>query len=134
MRKVLLTRAATPVVLAAFIAAAVASAYAFTAREQRDGALREAEAAQWEYAVIGSVTEMGRGATPRDIKFRGVAALCYARENGCQQFQVEGSDRAEALARAMAKLGQEGWEMVGESPFPVGVGSTGGLYFKRRKK
>jgi hypothetical protein len=40
-----------------------------------------------------------------------------------------------ALAKAISKLGNDGWEMVGEGTlFPADSGDQKVLYFKRRKQ
>lgn len=132
MRKSVFARGAASVALAIFMSVATVSAYAGTTRPQKAVATGRAGSPGWEYAIISRVSEISRGDTPPNVKFKGVATLCYVRESGCRELQIEGSDRVEALARAMARLGREGWEMVGESPFPVGPGNEGALFFKRR--
>ncbi len=134
MRKSIVTGAAAAIALAVLMGAATVSAYAVTARPQRGAAQRRGVGLRWEYAIISRVTESGVGAPP-DVRYRGVATLCYVRVGGCQELRIEGSGRVEALARAIARLGSEGWEMVGESPFPLERGmSEGALFFKRRSR
>lgn len=94
---------------------------------------RTAEWPKWEYAVITDVMEIGRGDAASNIKFMGVAELCYYQESGCQKLKIEGENKVAALAKAVAKLGDDGWEMVGESPFQLYSGDHGALMFKRRK-
>ncbi len=123
------------VVLAVFISAAAMSTRSTAmTQDQKNEEVRKTMSSQWEYAVISNITELGRGHNSSDMKFMGIAELCYVRESGCQALNIEGSDRVTALAKTMARLGNEGWEMVGESPFPFNNGNQGALFFKRPKK
>jgi hypothetical protein len=63
-----------------------------------------------------------------------VAELCYFQGTRCREDRIEGSDNKEALSRAIGKLGEDGWEMVGESLFPPGGQDYKALYFKRLKR
>jgi hypothetical protein len=89
--------------------------------------------ARWDYLAISDVSEVGRG-NPPALKFSGVAELCYFGEAGCRKVKIEGGDKAAALSKVVSQLGNEGWEMVGDGPFPVGsVEVKSALFFKRRK-
>jgi hypothetical protein len=99
-----------------------------TAAEARAGAQRE-DGRRWEYCAVTKAQFVGsnRG---------GVYWIGYFRGAGVQTETVEVGPTGNALAKAVAKLGEEGWEMVGEGPLEVRVGIPGGtptaLFFKRR--
>jgi hypothetical protein len=112
----------------------------------------------WEYCAILGTQSDGFGV--RKEKYTSVATICYFRSSGCRREEVtfeliyatflkQGADpnqyvntsaarmRAEesALSKAITKLGDDGWEMVGENriDFSSGVESNNrAIYFKRR--
>ena len=92
------------------------------------GSQRE-DARRWEYCAVTKAQFVGsnRG---------GAYWIGYFRGAGVQTETVEVGPSGNALAKAVAKLGEEGWEMVGEGPLEVRVGVPGGtptaLFFKRR--
>lgn len=122
-----------PVLLTVLTAIAAAAASHAGAQSHKIDGARGSEVIRWEYAAISNVREIGRGAATPNIRFTGEAELCYFQESGCKKLNIEGVSKVEALAKAMARLGEEGWELVGESPFPLNVGSQGALFFKRPK-
>ncbi len=90
---------------------------------------------QWEYAAITAVYLAPN--TETQAIFNGAANICYLQANGCrneevrgelvynkflQDFRLENSERSKAaglnqakdvaFAKAVAKLGAEGWEMT----------------------
>lgn len=79
---------------------------------------------RWEYCAITR-------AIHAPTIMRGTYAITYFR--GLQVVSVEesASERG-ALPKAIARLGEEGWELVGDGPIEF-KGGTGGdaLYFKR---
>ncbi len=111
-----------------------------------------------EYCAIVGAHSDGFGI--KKEKYKGVATICYFRSSGCRREEVsfelvyadflkEGADanqfyntyaarmRAEesALSKAITKLGDDGWEMVGENriDFSSAVDTnTRAIYFKRR--
>ncbi len=101
---------------------------------------RDLERSWWEYSVL-SVNEVYGNGTGKTTC---VASICYLRSSGARCEKVEttvdgsldrsaGAARTEALARAIGKLGDEGWEMVGDG---LGLGKEGeikSLYFRRAK-
>ena len=76
---------------------------------------------KWEYCAIYQITQMGGWLTGVGMVYRG-------------SFSVKGVQREEldhdpnALARAIAKLGLEGWEMVGAAVVSEHYHT---IYFKR---
>lgn len=87
-----------------------------------------ADARRWEYCAI---TRAGQAPSLR----RSAYSITYFLPGTARVVDVEESfsDRA-ALPKAIAKLGDEGWELVGEGPLEFKVGTGGeALYFKRRK-
>lgn len=57
------------------------------------------------------------------------AEVCYAAMNGCRREVLSGSNRADAVMAAAAKLGDQGWELIASSESDEGHT----LYFKRLK-
>jgi len=113
----------------------------------------------WEYCAITNSSGTTASSQP-DVMANGMASVCYFQSGGCKRenFTVEfslaefakslnprenpaaimyaASDRAAemALAKAIAKLGSDGWEMVGQGDFRFNVEHTPqAIYFKRRK-
>ena len=83
-------------------------------------------ASQWEYcAVVKSQTP-----TPRLFYW-----IVYFKEDGTPKIEtVEASFNGSSQTKAIAKLGTEGWEMVGEGQLDIRPGSTpAALFFRRRK-
>jgi hypothetical protein len=95
---------------------------------------------KWEYCAITEVSAVGQ-----DGKVTGTARLCYFQHSGCHNelltATVAGSDFAEgkkaALANAVAKLGGDGWELLGEATqfgyYQDNVDPKA-LYFRRQQK
>src|SRR5687767_12852219 len=83
---------------------------------------------KWEYCAVTKAQYVGsiRG---------GLYWISYFRKGNVQVETIEASVHESALAKAVFKLGEEGWEMVGEGPLEVRQGGPGGtptaLYFKR---
>ena len=89
------------------------------------------ESLKWEYCAVTKAQFVGsvRG---------GQYWISYFRKGNVQVETVEASVQESAVAKAVSKLGEEGWEMVGEGPLEVRQGGPPGgtptaLYFKRRK-
>ncbi|HEX8138377.1 MAG TPA: hypothetical protein VF544_12365 [Pyrinomonadaceae bacterium] len=81
---------------------------------------------RWEYCTVSkAVTSPNRG---------GLYWITYFREGGIQQVEVEeqATERG-GPAKAIAKLGEEGWEMVGQGPLEIRQGGLNAIYFKRPK-
>jgi len=95
---------------------------------------RPAEAARppvvrrrWEYC---SLTRAGNvGAT------RGSYWISYFNEGGVQVSVVEEQVTEQSgPAKAIARLGDDGWEMVGQGPLEIRQGALPAIYFKRLKQ
>lgn len=85
---------------------------------------------RWEYCAVSRAgyTGSSRG---------GTYWVSYFRESGVEIVEIEEkvSDQQGAqISRAMAKLGEEGWEMVGQAELPVKTGRFEAIYFKRQKQ
>ena len=83
---------------------------------------------KWEYCAITRASQSPSIA-------RGVYAISYFRPAGVQVVSVdESASERGALPKAIARLGEDGWELVGEGPleFRANIGGEA-LYFKRRR-
>jgi hypothetical protein len=84
---------------------------------------------KWEYCALSKAAYAGsaRG---------GIYWISYFHETGVQVVEVQASvteGNGAAMAKAISKLGSEGWEMVAPGPLEVNQVSTTALYFKRPK-
>ncbi len=124
------------IVIATF-AGAMISSQIFTARlveAQQVGEAKRANAPQWEYCAL---IRGGEDYRESFGKITTTVKVVYFRSSGNQEEKVQAeadknalqNARDEAQAKAMAKLGSEGWEMVG----PGAEFRADALYFKRPK-
>ncbi|HEX8722782.1 MAG TPA: hypothetical protein VF736_19345 [Pyrinomonadaceae bacterium] len=87
---------------------------------------------QWEYCAVVK----GQAGTPRLFYW-----ITYFRGEGVKTETVEAALGGNSFAKAVAKLGEDGWEMVGEGPLDFRAdprpGAPGGgvtaFFFKRRQ-
>ena len=82
----------------------------------------------WEYCTLTKASYVGsnRG---------GVYWISYFRDSGVQVIDVEDAAlEKNGPAKAIAKLGAEGWEMVGQGPLEIRQSTINALYFKRPKQ
>lgn len=113
---------------------------------------------RWEYcAILNSAP--ANIVTGRESTATGVASICYLQNTGCRMEDVKfdldlaGFRKSlppadgdgylsyaarekvtqAALSRAIAKLGEDGWEMVGQSVKFADETNPRAIYFKRRK-
>ena len=94
---------------------------------------RAPRASEWEYCAVVK-------AQSGDLR-RQVYWISYFNGEGVKPEPVEASLGGNSFAKAVAKLGDEGWEMVAEGPlevFPVvrpgpTTGAPTAIFFKRRK-
>jgi hypothetical protein len=117
---------------------------------------------RWEYCAI--ISAQSKWPRENKEKYTGVATICYFRSSGCRREEVvfeltysdflkegeatvkqgESYNRAygaparateSALSKAITKLGNDGWEMVGENRIDFSSGAEANnkaIYFKRR--
>lgn len=99
-----------------------------------------AEDARWNYCMINDMNVYGQ-----DDKSVATASICYLQASGCRKAVVEATvekgsfeeARANALAKAVAQLGAEGWELIGEGTqfgLRSDTGDPKAIYFRRRQK
>jgi hypothetical protein len=98
--------------------------------ESPDEQKSEARAgARWEYCAVSRAGYTGstRG---------GVYWISYFKDTGVEVVEVEekaSEQQGASISRAIARLGEDGWEMVGNGELPVKTGRFEALYFKRQK-
>lgn len=81
--------------------------------------------AKWEYcAVVGLRLRIGN----RDMDTSWPSVWHFTKE-GLKKTEIKGDEKTE-LAKAIATLGEEGWEMTGWSLINI---ESGALMFKRQK-
>ncbi len=77
---------------------------------------------KWEYCCIVGVGKLMRNPNPS------FPALWFFRHDGIEIVDIKSKDEGNDIAKVIARLGSEGWEMSG-------TGSTGAdhhtIYFKR---
>ena len=110
-----------------------------TVQAQRGQSERTRKVLAYEYCTINGVSTPLSG-----DKIRAVARICYMRETGIQCQEVEATtvgdlkspgyvfDKVanDAIAKTIAKLGNEGWEMIGKG-LALREDAT---YFRRQKE
>ena len=95
---------------------------------------------RWEYCAITDVTAVG----DTEGKVLGHVNICYFQTSGCHKETLEaavandfGDAKQAALAKATAKLGAEGWELIGEATkfgFYQENVDPKALYFRRKQQ
>ena len=82
---------------------------------------------RWEYCSLSrAAVGVSRG---------GLYSITYFRDGGAQVVEAEElATERYGPAKAIAQLGQEGWEMVGEGPLEMRAGATNAIYFKRLRR
>ena len=83
---------------------------------------------QWEYCALSKAAYVN---TNREGYW-----IIYFRDTGAQVVDVQSQatdGNGASMAKAITRLGAEGWEMVGQGPLDVRLGAANGLYFKRQK-
>jgi hypothetical protein len=82
---------------------------------------------KWEYCAL---TRAAYVASNRG----GLYWISYFRDTGAQVVEVEDTAlERNGPAKAIAKLGDEGWEMITEGPLDIRQGELKAIYFKRPK-
>ncbi|MGB7926498.1 MAG: hypothetical protein WCF57_24885 [Pyrinomonadaceae bacterium] len=99
-----------------------------TAQAQPQSASSRPYAGQkWEYCAL---TKAAYVASNRG----GLFWISYFRDTGVQVVEVEDTAlERNGPAKAIAKLGDEGWEMITEGPLDLRQGELKAIYFRRPK-
>jgi hypothetical protein len=85
---------------------------------------------QWEYCAVVKAQYVG---SPQG----GIYWIAYFKGEGVRTEDVKAGPMGNAFAKAVAKLGEDGWDMVGEGPLEIRQGPGGtptAVFFKRRKE
>lgn len=85
---------------------------------------------QWEYCAVVKAQYIG---SPQG----GIYWIAYFKGEGVRTEDVKAGPTGNAFAKAVAKLGEDGWDMVGEGPLEIRLGPGGtptAVFFKRRKE
>ena len=85
---------------------------------------------QWEYCAVVKAQYVG---SPQG----GIYWIAYFKGEGVRVEDVKVGPQGNAFAKAVAKLGEDGWDMVGEGPLEIRPGPGGtptAVFFKRRKE
>lgn len=85
---------------------------------------------QWEYCAV--VKAQYAGSPQGSIYW-----IAYFKGEGVRTEDVKVGPTGNAFAKAVARLGEEGWDMVGEGPLEIRPGPGGtstAVFFKRRKE
>lgn len=82
---------------------------------------------KWEYCSLS------RAAYPSSTR-GGLYWISYFSDEGVRvvEFEEQATERS-GPAKALAKLGADGWEMVGQGAFEIRQGALNAIYFKRPK-
>lgn len=83
---------------------------------------------QWEYCALSRAAYVNAS--------REGYWIIYFRDTGAQVVDVQSSatdGSGASISKAIAGLGADGWEMVGQGPLEARSGMANALYFKRRK-
>ena len=120
------------VLAAGLIGGAIAGRMNFTVptQAQRADSTAERSAARmrgpdrWEYCSLSkAMVGQSRG---------GLYWITYFRSSGAQVVETEEqATERYGPSKAIAQLGAEGWEMVGEGPLEMRAGGLNAIYFKR---
>ena len=84
---------------------------------------------QWEYCALTKAAYVNAS--------REGYWIVYFRDTGPQVVDVQSSatdGNGASMAKAIARLGAEGWEMVGQGPLEIRQGAVNALYFKRQRQ
>jgi hypothetical protein len=114
------------VLTAAIAGAASSGASLFATASVQARSEERDERGKWEYCAV---TKPQYAGSSRGNQYW----ITYFRSGKVQVVDVEGGVTGNALSNAIFKLGEEGWEMVGEGALEVRTPNNKALYFKRRK-
>jgi hypothetical protein len=118
---------------AALAGHALYGAFAAPRAVEARGATQPRDEAVWEYCAVVKSQAIP---TPRLFYW-----ILYFKDEGMKTETVEATLGGNSYGKAIAKLGMEGWEMVGEGPLDIRPDPRPGapgpapaaLFFKRRK-
>lgn len=102
-------------------------------RPQTPGAKEEAAPPKWEYCIIKGVVYRQKGFSSSSPR----VPLAYVRYLPEGSEEIEGASEEEALDNALAKLGEDGWELTAirtDLHLDDGDGKTTSVYFLKRQK
>ncbi len=126
MRKILSKKFAVLLMAAGFVVSAVGTEALTTwraeAKQRRAG---RSDGRRWEYCFVAQTYELSGGG-----RSTGVVELCQVRGSGCKTVKVTAANKSEAMLKAVAGLGADGWEAVGLLPSPLEEGREA-VFFKR---
>ncbi|MDT7690588.1 MAG: hypothetical protein QOJ70_2989 [Acidobacteriota bacterium] len=96
-------------------------------------ALAEPRDSQWEYCAVV------KSQIPGSVRL--IYWIAYFKGEGVKIEPIEAGLSGNSFGKAVAKLGEDGWEMVGEGPLDVrpdprpgpSVAAPDAVFFKRRK-
>ena len=112
------------VLAAGLVGGAITGRMNYTVATQAQRAPSKGARDRWEYCSLSkALVGQSRG---------GLYWISYFHSSGVQVVEVEEmATESSGPAKAISKLGDEGWEMVGEGPFEMRAGGTNAIYFKR---
>jgi hypothetical protein len=121
------------IALALFASLAGHALYGARPRAVEARAAAEPRSPQWEYCAVV------KAQTPGAVRL--VYWIANFRGEGVKIDSVEAGLSGSSFAKAVAKLGDDGWEMVGTGPLEIGpdprpgppTGAPSAVFFKRRK-
>ena len=114
----------TLVLAAGLVGGAITGRMNYTIPTQAQRAPAKGTRDRWEYCSLSkALVGQSRG---------GLYWISYFHGTGVQVVEVEEmATESSGPAKAISKLGDEGWEMVGEGPLEMRAGGTNAIYFKR---
>lgn len=104
------------------------------ARAAAQQAATRSDQKKWEYCSVTPTTEYKQELSGYRTYY--VARISYHRPAGMQQENFESGSWDEAMSKALAKLGEDGWEMTGVAAYSGdgnNVMQSTTLYFKRAR-
>lgn len=127
MKKILCGKFAALLLAACFVvsAAGAGSMPAWRVEAKQGRRASRGDGRRWEYCFLTRAYELSAGG-----KSSGVVELCRVRGSGCQTVKVTGANQSDAMLKAIAGLGADGWETIGLLPSPL-EDSREVMFFKR---
>jgi hypothetical protein len=117
--------------LAAGLAGHAMSGARTPSASEAHAAVREEPELQWEFCAVLKAQYAN---SPQG----GIYWIAYFKGDSVKTEEVKAGPFANAFAKAVSKLGEDGWDMVGSGPLEVRQnlpgGTTTAIFFKRRKE